>query len=544
MSLRRLSSQIVLLFFLLAFHAPFVGAASLSDDHAEVVSRGDFLRSVIIQLSLPVTPTSQPTGKYERAIPKALQPYVSAAEKQKALSVFGKNLRLSTAITRGEAAALITELLRLTPSSDVVSFTDAPAKSVIEKGARVMVERGWMKSVRPTLFGADRSLTLAEAKDVLKKIQQTNRNTDSGSMSQNRVPSVNVKYKTLSTTDLPESTLLRTIWQLVNQQYLYNDKIQEKDAAYRAAEGLVNSLDDPYTVFMRPTDAKQFQSQIDGQVSGIGAQVEYQDNALTVVAPISGSPAAKAGIKAGDRIIEVGGVSLAGMSLIEAVDKIRGPKGSEVTLTIVRDGNEMEFTLKRDTVKLPEIDISMQEGFAIVRLVQFGQTTDTQLRTLMQDVAKKNPKGLILDLRNNPGGLLHAAEITLSNFLPEGSAVAVIKSKGDEFTEVTSDEPTINQDIPIVVLINKGSASASEIVAGAMQDHKRAIVVGEKSFGKGTVQQIIEFKDGSSLKMTIAEWLTPKGRVINKSGLEPDVPVLQGDGTRDEQLLKAIDLLR
>lgn len=541
MNLKRFTSQLALLLSLFVLPATSFGASTLPADAEATVSRGEFLRAAIIELSLPLNAKSVPQGTYTRSIPKALQPYVSAGEKQKALTLFGKDLGLSKSITRGEAAVLLTALLHLEPTGSAMKFTDITDGTQLERAVRVAVERGWMQPVKSTLFGVDRVLTSKEAKSLLQKASGK---TNSDVTPTAKVPSVTIKYKTAPAVDIPENALLRTIWQLMKQQYLYTDKINDKEAGYKAAEALVNSLGDPYTVFMRPVDAKQFQSQIDGQVSGIGAQVEYHDNALTVISPISGSPAQKAGIKAGDIITEIDGVSLAGMNLVEAVDKVRGPKGTTVTLTIMRNGTEMKIDVTRDTVKLPEIDISMQDGIAIVRLVQFGQTTDTQLRALMSDLAGQNPKGIVLDLRNNPGGLLHAAEITLSNFLPEGSSVAQIKSKTDDFTEVTADKPAFDNDIPMVVLINKGSASASEIVAGALQDYKRAILVGEKSFGKGTVQQIIEFQDGSSVKMTIAEWLTPKGRAINKVGIDPDVPVAAGDGTRDEQLLKALDLLR
>jgi len=542
MSSNRFVHQLSLFLLLISIPLTSFGASAAASAEGATINRGEFLRLAITELALPVTPKALPTGAYTRAIPKALQPYVSVAEKQSALTLFGKNLILSKSITRGEAAAVLASLLHLEPMGSKMAFSDVKSGSAIERGVRSAVEKGWMKPVRSNLFGADRTLTSKEAKSMLQKASGR-QNTEIDPTAQTKVPSVTVKYTT-TTKDIPESALLRTLWQLLNQQYLYTDKINDKDAGYKAAEALVNSVGDPYTVFMRPVDAKQFQTQIDGQVSGIGAQVEYHDNALTVISPISGSPSQKAGVKPSDIIIKVDGVSLAGMTLVEAVDKVRGPKGTTVTLTIMRDGNQIEIKVTRDTVKLPEIDISMQDGIGVVRLVQFGQTTDTQLRSLMADLSAKKPKGIVLDLRNNPGGLLHAAEITVSNFLPEGSAVAIIKSKGQEFTEVTSDKPTIDVDTPMVVLMNKGSASASEIVAGALQDHKRATIIGELSFGKGTVQQIIEFKDGSSVKMTIAEWLTPKGRVINKTGVTPDIPVVAGDGTRDEQLLKALDLLR
>jgi carboxyl-terminal processing protease len=178
-----------------------------------------------------------------------------------------------------------------------------------------------------------------------------------------------------------------------------------------------------------------------------------------------------------------------------------------------------------------------------VKLVQFGSLTEKELRSLMTDIQAEKPAGVILDLRNNPGGLLHAAQLVLSNFLPKGSSIATIAARSQKYDDVTEDEPTIASTVPVVVLVNGGSASASEIVAGALQDYKRATIVGEKTFGKGTVQQIVEFRDGSGLKMTIAEWLTPKGRKIDGVGVTPDV-VIALSTDRDEQLLKAVSIIR
>ncbi len=537
MHVSRNAQRIGLFFLSLTFPLATFGAQSLNVKDTALVTRGDFLRAVIVELGLPVDTKAVPKETYKPSVPQAYKPYVRIAETYGAMTAFSSSdASLRKPVTRGEAAVIAMKMRNMKPSGSKLSFTDVKG---IEDAAQLAVEQGWMKPVRSTLFGTSRNLTGREAKLMLQKLSG-----NASITTKSNATSIKVQYKQQKQIDLPQADLLRTVWQLLNQQYLYHTKIDSKEAGYKAAEALVNSLNDPYTIFMRPADAKNFQEQFQGEVSGIGAQVEYSDNALTVVAPINGSPAQKAGIRAGDRIIKVNGETLANMNLVQAVDKIRGPKGTSVKLTILRDGSEMDIEVTRDTVRLPEIDISSQDGIAIVRIVQFGQTTDTQLRSLMTDVQSKNPKGLILDLRNNPGGLLHAAEITLSNFLPEGSSVAVIKSASEEFTEVTADKPTISEDVPMIVLVNKGSASASEIVAGALQDYKRAIVIGEKTFGKGTVQQIVEFSDGSSMKMTIAEWLTPKGREIDKNGLEPDVPVAAGDGTRDMQLLKALDLLR
>jgi len=342
---------------------------------------------------------------------------------------------------------------------------------------------------------------------------------------------------------LPDQDMLQAVWQLLNNQYLYNAKIDSKEAAYKAAEAMVESLKDPYTMFLRPAPAQEFKDQIGGQVTGIGAQVEYKDNVLTIVAPISGSPAEKAGLKPGDKILEADGLNITNIGFLESVSKVRGPKGTSVKLHIDRGGVEMDITVMRDTIKLPEIDVSFQGSVAVVRLSQFGETTDRELRGMLEDVSERKPTGLILDLRNNPGGLLHAADIVVSNFLPKGSTVAHIVSRSGDTPETTRDEPTIDADVPVVVLVNKGSASAAEITAGALQDAKRATVVGEQTFGKGTVQQILQFRDGSELKMTIAEWETPLRRKINGIGVKPDY-IIPANDARDDQMAKALELLR
>lgn len=527
---------------------PLAASAAVSDflktPNDSVVSRGEFVRATVQSLGLS-TDKGALTQKYLRPVPKQLVPFVGAAEKSKALVVFGKDLGLSKGITRGEALSVIVAFQHLSPTTQTEhAYSDVTKGSSMEDAVLIAIEKNWMTANRPNVFGVNLLLTGREARELLRNaVGERSETTIESGQQPAKIPAKVIQIKTRDVTQLPQQELLRTIWQLLNDQFLYQDKIVPDEAAYKAAEALVNSLGDQYTTFMRPADAKQFQEQIKGELSGIGAQVEYADGALTVIAPISGSPAEKAGVKAGDKITAVDGVSLVGLDLAKAISKVRGAIGTVAKLTIRRGSNEIEISVTRDIVRMPEIDISYQGDIAIVKLVQFGTTTDTKLRGLLVDVQKRSPSGLVLDLRNNPGGLLHAAEIVLSNFLPEGSGVAVIKSKKLEHTEVTSDAPTISKDVPMVVLVNKGSASASEIVAGALQDYGRATIMGETTYGKGTVQQVVEFRDGSSMKMTIAEWLSPKGRKINGVGVSPDVEVKASDA-RDEQLLRAIDALR
>jgi len=342
---------------------------------------------------------------------------------------------------------------------------------------------------------------------------------------------------------IPKQDILRSVWRIINSMYLREGNIDEEEAGYQAVEALVNSLKDPYTTFLRPIQTEEFSTNIEGEISGIGAQVEFIDGILTILAPLPDSPAEKAGLLPGDQVLQVDDVSLNGLGFMEAVNHVRGPQGSEAKLLIRRNGGEFTVMVKRDTIQVPEIKLEWVGDIPVVKLVQFGRTTEREFRELMQSIQVKGARGVVLDLRNNPGGLLHAAELVVSNFLPLGSKVATIASTGEKRDEITRDPPTIGENVRMAILINKGSASASEIVAGALQDHKRATLVGEQTFGKGTVQQLVDFTDGSSLKITIAEWTTPNGRKIEGTGITPDI-VVESKDDRDEQLLKALELVR
>ena len=306
--------------------------------------------------------------------------------------------------------------------------------------------------------------------------------------------------------------------------------------ADRAIEAMVNSLGDPFTVYLKKQNAEALNRSISGKMEGIGATVEQDGDYVRIIAPLVGSPALKAGVKPGDVIIEVDGVSIKGLSLADAVDKIRGPKGTTVKLTVRRNGANMSISVERDTIKIPEVEITWQNKVALVKLYRFGNTTLEELRGALETVQDSNPEGVILDLRNNPGGLLSAAIAVMENFVPAGTVVAQTVSRIETVPVKTVKSPVIGNNVPLVVIINKGSASASEIVAGAMQDLNRGTVVGATSFGKGSVQQVVRFTDGSGLKMTIAKWLTPNGHHIDKKGVVPDIRV---DGDDDRPFLDA-----
>ncbi len=503
------------------------------------VTRGDFVRAAVKALNLSVP---KATSGLDR-VPKSLAPYIQAAKQDDALGAFGTDLRLALPITRIEAARVAAELVDESGPSGK-KYRDVTPGSSEEKAAALADARGWLKPFSVDYFGATRRLTGNDATAMMKVL--AGKSTSKPTTEPNAATPASISIQLNGSTangSLPKQQLIQTIWRIINGDYLHAGDIDEQEAAYSAIEAMVNSLKDPYSKFMRPETAKNFETQMSGEVSGIGAQVEQKGEIIIIVTPITGSPAEKAGLLPGDEITAVNGESIAGFDLNKAVEKIRGPRGTKVKLTIRRSGNTMEVEVTRDVVRVPEIAISWNNDIAIVKLMQFGRLTETELRSHMVTIQEQGPGGIILDLRNNPGGLLSAADVVISNFIPKDSVVARIKAPISERSETTKDEPTILDNVPVIVLVNGGSASASEIVAGALQDYDRATIIGEKTFGKGTVQEVLEFSDGSSLKLTIAEWLTPDGRKIDGVGVQPDILVPYESG-RDAPTLKALDILK
>ena len=507
----------------------------------DVVTRGDFIRAAVQVLNLENTEVDESIDLPYRRVARGLEKYVRVAHEKDALEAFGYDLLLAQGVSRGDALRIVTSLTDLS-SSNSVAFKDVRSGTPEEEAVQVAVEEDWMQPIRDDLFGVRRKLTGREGILLLRKVSGDNSNA---------APSIKTNAKTIKVNfgsqkrlmNLPKTQILESIWSVIERQYLYSDKIDVDEAAFGAAEGLVKSLGDKYATFMRPVRAKQFQTQINGEVTGIGAQVEYIDGVLTIVSPIKGSPAEAAGLEPGDQVLKVDGVPLAGLSFMDAVEKVRGPKGSTIKMTIRRQGIELDFNVMRDIIRVPEAIITWQGDIAVVQLTQFGRITQQELRPQMEIILEKNPQGIVLDLRSNPGGLLSAANLVVSLFVPKGTPYVEVRSRQDQSLSLTTQEQVIDDNVKLVVLVNEGSASASEIVAGALQDLGRGTIVGAKTFGKGTVQQVLQFNDQSSLKITIAEWYTPDGNKIDGIGVYPDLGISEIDG-RDEPLLKALDLLR
>ncbi len=316
-------------------------------------------------------------------------------------------------------------------------------------------------------------------------------------------------------------------------------------------QGLATASGDPYTEYFNPAQAKDFSNELSGSFTGIGAELgKDASNNIVIIAPLSGYPAEKAGLRPKDNIVEIDGKSTADMTVSQAVDKIRGAKGTPVTLKVVRDNSQqLSFTITRETITIPSVETKILDGnIGYLKISRFGDDTSDLSRKAAQDFKQKDVKGVVLDLRSDPGGLLDAAVNVSSLWLPAGKTVLTERRANTVVhTYQAAGNPVLN-GIPTVVLIDSGSASASEITAGALKDNGAATLVGNKSFGKGSVQQIVNFGDGSELKVTIARWFTPVGRNIDKQGIEPDKKVDRSDddikNSRDPQLDAATTSLK
>jgi carboxyl-terminal processing protease len=320
---------------------------------------------------------------------------------------------------------------------------------------------------------------------------------------------------------------LRTFSEVLTQvQKNYVDDTKVKDLVQGAIRGMLSTLD-PHSAYMTPEMYKEMQVETKGEFGGVGIQIGVKENRLAVIAPIDGTPAQRAGIKAGDYITKVNEESTKDLSLMDAVQKMRGPKGTKVNLTIQRDGTSdpLQFTLVRDTIKIESVKSKVMDNIGYVKLTQFQEATGRDLGRVLKQFKDQKVQSTILDLRNNPGGLLTAAVEVSEQFLPNGKLVVYTKgreSKKDEWFAKGRDQM---DDSPMIILVNEGSASASEIVAGALQDYGRAVIVGTTSFGKGSVQTILPLGDGSGLRLTTAKYYTPKGRSIQSTGITPDIVI-------------------
>jgi carboxyl-terminal processing protease len=327
----------------------------------------------------------------------------------------------------------------------------------------------------------------------------------------------------------------------------YVEEVKTKDIVYAAIKGMLNSLD-PHSSFMPPEEYKEMQVETKGEFGGIGIQIGVKDNTLTVIAPIEDTPAFQAGIKAGDKIVKINSEPTRNMALEDAVSKMRGAPKTSVTISVLREGwkEPRDFTMTREIVKIKSVKSRVIEGgIGYVKISQFQEQTASDLAAAIKALEDKKVTALILDLRNDPGGLLNSAIDVAGQFLPKGKLVVYTKTRSGEKSEFrTEDGNPFTQ--PMIVLVNQGSASASEIVAGALKDWNRAVILGTQTFGKGSVQTVIPLSDGAGLRLTTAKYYTPKGTSIQNTGITPDIEVkLEAkNGGKEHPVLRERDLER
>jgi len=350
-------------------------------------------------------------------------------------------------------------------------------------------------------------------------------------------------------------------WDKVENKFVEKDKLKPEKMFYGAIKGMVASLEDPHTYFLTPEENKQSKDDLEGKFEGIGAQLGLKDNRVVIIAPLKNSPAENAGVRAGDYITHVDGESIQGWTLLQAVKKIRGPKGTKVVLGLERKGEEVEVEIIRNEIIINSVELEYEtrkdcnnncDQIAHLKLIQFGENTnnewDKAINKIVEKWKNKEIKGLVLDLRDNPGGYLQSSVYLASEFLPKGKLVVRQESTDSDIKDYNVTRNGKLLDIPLIILINKGSASASEIMAGALRDNKSTKLIGEQSFGKGSVQDAFDLKKGAGIHVTVSKWILPNGDWINKKGIKPDIIIeneIEEGNTitkeTDKQLEKAIE---
>lgn len=333
-------------------------------------------------------------------------------------------------------------------------------------------------------------------------------------------------------------------------QRKYDGDLDKEKILESAKAGMISGAGDPYTTYLNAKSAKELNDQLSGTLSGVGAEVAIKNNKLVVVSPVDGSPAEKSGLRPGDWITKIDDTDSSTLTLDEAVSKIRGEKGTKVKLTVVRAGSQSQvIEITRDVISVPSVKWSMKNGdIGYIEISQFGTDTSEKIKQAAAELKSQGAKKIVLDLRNNSGGYLDAAVDVSNQFLPAGKVVVEERQKGKTVEKLETEGGGQLVGLPMVVLINEGSASASEIVAGALKDNKAAVLIGEKSFGKGSVQEVIKLGGGAELKVTIARWFTPSGKGIDKEGIKPDIEVKKTtedfNADLDPQLERAIQQLQ
>lgn len=479
-------------------------------------------------------------------------------------------------VTRAEALQFIFDvkgigITKVFEKKDI-PFKDVHPRSNIAPLAKTAIELGLLKNEKK--FDANKKITKAEVIQLLYEVEQA----FIGKKSVNGTPVQIIQIQTEPKVVIGEKDgeefikndkypLLIDVWKKLRDKYVEKEKFTDSELMYGAIEGMVKKVDDPYTVFQEPQIATIFNQSLSGEFEGIGISIDMIEGKVVIVSPIRESPAEKAGLKPNDIIIKIDDKNIEGMKLEEVATLIKGPKGTKVKIALLRSGKELDFEIIREKIKIKEVDGYMKNGVAVIELHSFNQNSDQEFVKILKDLIAQNPKGIVFDLRNNPGGYLDTSLRILDHFFEKSEILSTLIFASAESAKSTFDQankeservsmpteteiryvskgPATFKNYPLIILQNKGSASASEIVTAALQETGKVKIVGENSFGKGSVQELNNYSDGSQFKLTIAKWLTPKGVNLINNPIKPDVMVKDDPETeKDEMLEKAVELLQ
>lgn len=446
------------------------------------------------------------------------------------------NFNAAETVTREEAIDWVMKFYGINPAavnSLPIEYNDVSPSDPYANISKIAYQLHLLHDYKSGLFNADKELTRAEAVHIFYEVHQND--LTASTQTQN------------SNLDINDANfaLFYEVWNKVTNEYINKDEIDQNELIYGAITGLVYKLNDPYSIFFEPIEADSYLEALEGQFDGIGIYLNQEELDFVILTPLKGSPAEEAGIKPNDIIIEIDDEPVRGLEIGDVIELLRGEIGTQVKLKLKRDSNYIFKYVTRAKINVPFVEGEMKDGIGIIHYYQFTSNSDNQLSQALTEILKNNPKGIILDLRNNPGGFIYSAQQLISRFIPANEPyVNIILADGSTYAE-KSLGPGELKDLPIVVLVNEGSASASEIAALALKDQLNAKIVGVNSFGKAKIQEILTYPDGSSLKLSIANWTSPNGTYIQDVGITPDYLVeLNQTSTLDNQLDKALQLIK
>jgi len=514
----------------------------------KLITRGEFLKMAFNDIGYRAAPTTDKSAFADVPSNNWIAPYVKKALMLNILSANGTNplFNPTGTLNRADAIKMAFQISGIptpyyTDIDPTELFKDVGPKAWYGYLARAAKTYGITTVKQPDLFWANHLMTRGDAAELIYETQLVREANDlPGGTVTGGGPSVGFDPNDPSYSELlnnPKFGILLNVWKRANSDFYYQDNVNQDELVYGAVQGMVDKLNDQYTVFEEPTDAANLQQYLEGQFEGIGTVMDVVNDKFVIVKTLPGSPAEKAGLKTGDVVDKINNLSIEKLTEDQVLDQIRGDAGTSIHLSILRDGKSMEFDITRAQIVVSAVNGEMMNGIAEISVSEFTQTSADDFTAMLNQLNKQSPKGYIIDLRGNPGGYLDSAVGMLAHFVPTGTRVVSTRDNKGRTLEITSPGTGELKGKPLVVLVDANSASAAEIMAGAIQDLKVGKLVGVKTFGKGSVQEISNYSDNSLLKITIAHWLTPNGTDINGKGLTPDVDV----ELDKDQLLKGVD---